>query len=227
VSVAVGLFGLDVVGQLVAEALVSAGVGTLLLADPARQAQAVLDLPKNDTTNIRLAPVELSRTIVEELAGDLDLMLVTFDRAFLVARHWANRAALATGCPALFIDVSLLEAVVGPTVLPGETGCYLCLRMRHLATSDNFEEVMAHEQFLDAKRDPQASRPLFPGLAEIAAGLAVAEATRLLFGPLVPALANAVTIVKPAEASIERHSVLRQPDCPHCRGVDKAVRSGG
>jgi bacteriocin biosynthesis cyclodehydratase domain-containing protein len=223
----VGLFGLDAVGCLITESLVKAGVGTVLLADPARQTDAADNTTLRAGTSIRLAPRELSRSAVEDLAAELDLMVVTFDRSFLVARHWVNRAALATGCPALFVDVSLAEAIIGPTVLAGETGCYMCFRMRHLATSDNFTEVMAHEQFLDAKRDPTGTRPLFPGLAEIAAGMATGEAIRLLFGPLVPALTNAVMVVKPVEALVERHHVLRQPDCPHCRGIDTAVRIGG
>lgn len=223
----VGLLGLDTVGQLIASSLIKAGVGTLLLADPAHQAGGDEGKPQAGGTALKLGPPELSRAAVEAFAADLDLMVVSFDRSFLIARHWANRAALATGCPALFVDVSLTEAVIGPTVLPGETGCYMCFRMRHLATSDNFAEVMAHERFLDAKRDPSGTRPLFPGLAELSAGLATAEAMRVLFGPLVPALANAVTVVRPVEALIEQHHVLRQPDCPHCKGVDVAVRAGG
>ena len=223
----VGIFGLDIVGRLIGDSLVTAGIGTLLLADPERQHLAEGHFANADQTKIALAPPELSRPVVEALAAELDLMVVTFDRSFLVARHWVNRAALATGCPALFVDVSLAEAVVGPTVLPGETGCYMCFRMRHLATSDMFSEVMTHEQFLDAKRDSAGTRPIFPGLAELVAGIAISESIRLLFGPLVPAFANAVIVVDPLEARFHRHHVLRQPDCPHCKGVDVAVRAVG
>ncbi len=223
----VGIFGLDMVGQLIADSLFAAGIGTMLLSDPGRQHSYVPRLLSGNETIIKLAPIELSRSVIEALATELDLMVVTFDRSFLIARHWVNLAALASGCPALFIDVSLVEAVIGPTVLPGETGCYMCFRMRHLATSDNFDEVMAHEQFLDAKRDPAGARPLFPGLADIAAGCATGEIIRLLFGPLIPSFANAVMVVDPIEARFKRHHVLRQPDCPHCHGIDVAVRVGG
>lgn len=223
----VGVLGLDTVGQLIADSLIRAGVGTVLLVDPVRQTDAADGRAWAKNTIVKIGPPELSRAAVEDFAAGLDLMVVSFDRSFLIARHWANRGALSTGCPALFIDVSLTEAVIGPTVLPGETGCYMCFRMRHLATLDNFAEIMAHERFLDAKRDPSGTRPLFPGLAEIAAGLATGEAVRLLFGPLIPALTNAVMVVKPVEALVEQHHVLRQPDCPHCKGIDVAVRAGG
>jgi hypothetical protein len=48
-----------------------------------------------------------------------------------------------------------------------------------------------------------------------------------LFGPLIPAFANAVLVVDPVQARFDRHHVLRQPDCPHCTGIDVAVRAGG
>ena len=166
----------------------------------------------------------LSRQAIFEAAEQLDLLIVAVDRAMIAARHWSNQAALATGCPALFVDVAAVEAVIGPTVLPGETGCYTCFRMRHLATLNAFEEAMTHEHHLDARRDPQFERPAFPGLTEIAAGSAVTETFRLLFPPLLPSLANAVLRIDPLSAAFERHEVLRQPDCPHCRGIDVAVR---
>lgn len=170
---------------------------------------------------------DLTRDGLAAAAGELDCLLVAVDAARLSARHWANQAALATGCPAIFVDVASTEAVVGPTVLPGETGCYLCFRMRHLATRDAFTEAMAHERDLDEAREPVSDRPSFPGLAPMALGALLAEAFRLLFGPLHPDLANAVLVIDAIEATQVRHEVLRQPDCPQCRGIDTAVRTHG
>lgn len=167
----------------------------------------------------------LSKEAMFAAAEHLDLIIVAVDRAMLAARHWANQAAIKTGCAALFVDISALEAVVGPTLLPGESSCYTCFKMRQLATSDAFGEVMAHEQYFDALKNPNIERMGFPGLSEMAAGAAVAEAVRLLFPPLTPWLANAVLRIDPSTLSFERHDVLRQPDCPHCRGTDHAVRA--
>jgi bacteriocin biosynthesis cyclodehydratase domain-containing protein len=170
------------------------------------------------------ASTPLSKQAILDAAGQLDLLMVCVDRAMLAARHWCNQAALATGCPAIFVDVAAVEAIVGPTVLPGESGCYTCFRMRNLATLDAFTEAMAHEHHLDARRDPDFERPAFPGLTETAAGLAVGEAFKLLFPPLLPSLVNAVLRVDPLNAAVERHEVLQQPECPHCRGIDTPVR---
>jgi ribosomal protein S12 methylthiotransferase accessory factor len=222
----VGVFGLGPVGWAVGEALLDSGIGRVVVADPEMH-ERLLESHPGDRDRCDVLDGIFSRETVEQAAFDLDLMIVTVDRGFLAARHWVNRASLASGCPALFVDVALHEAIIGPTVLPGETGCYMCLRMRHIATSDNFKEVMAHERHLDAAKDATAARPLMPGLAQTAAGIATGEAFRLLFGPLIPAFTNAVLVVDATEATFERHTVLRQPDCPHCKGIDTAVRAGG
>jgi bacteriocin biosynthesis cyclodehydratase domain-containing protein len=209
----VGVVGTGELAASVSELLASAGFGNLSSFGSA---------PGGRASDIHA----LSKEAILEGARQVQLLIVAVDRAMLSSRHWANQAALETGCPALFVDVSAVEAVVGPTVLPGETGCYTCFRMRHLATSDAFAEVMAHEQHLDALRNPGLERPAFPGLRAMAAGAVVAEATRLLFAPLNPWLANAILRIDALTMKFERHEVLRQPDCPHCGGIDTAVRAG-
>ena len=202
----IGVVGSGENARLLSEAFEKAGVGE------------VRKLGREET---------LARESLLSIARELDCLLVVEDAARLAARHWANKAALANGCPAIFLDISSTEAVVGPTVLPGETGCYLCFRMRHLATRDAFLEAMAFERDLDKTREPVADRPSFPGLAQMALGAMMGEAFRLLFGPMRPDLANAIVVLDALEGTTARHEVLRQPDCPECRGIDTAVRHNG
>jgi bacteriocin biosynthesis cyclodehydratase domain-containing protein len=169
---------------------------------------------------------QLTKAAIAADAGGLDLMIAAVDQRFLAARHWVNLAALASGCPALFLDLSATEAVVGPLVLPGESGCYMCFRMRQIATSDNFVEVMSHERHCDQVRQ-DCDRLAFPGLAACATGIVLGEAFRLLFGPLMPALPNAVLQIDALTCKFQRHEVLRHPECPHCHGIDSAVRVNG
>jgi bacteriocin biosynthesis cyclodehydratase domain-containing protein len=158
----------------------------------------------------------LSRERVAALAGDYDLVIAAFDRGWLAARHWVNRAALATGRPALFAELELTSALVGPLVLPGEGPCYMCYRMRRIAMSDTFSEAFAYEQHLDGLRRADPERPVLPGLREAAAGLVVAEATRLLFDPLVAGLVGRVVELDGLSYDLRRHEILPRPDCPHC-----------
>jgi bacteriocin biosynthesis cyclodehydratase domain-containing protein len=168
----------------------------------------------------------LSRERVEALAADLEVLVCVSDRGQLAARHWVNRAAIATGRPALFAELELTQAFIGPLVLPGEGPCYMCYRMRRIAMSEAFADAFAYEQHLDRSRRADVSRPVLPGLAETAAGLVVLELVKLLFGPLTPSLSAQVAQLDGLTLAFQRHEVLPRPDCPHCAGVLSAVRVG-
>ena len=225
-----GVFGLGRVGALLAEGLAQAGVGGLLLADPGIEDRLAATVGRvaasAPATRLLPAPGQWSREAVADAVADLDLTICVIDRGHLAARHWVNQAALATGRPALFGELTLAGALVGPLVLPGESACYMCLRMRHLATLDEFANAFAYERELDARRQPDPDRPIFPGLAEACAGLLIAEAVKLLFGPLRPGSINAVLELEILEPALRRHVLLQRPDCPHCAGLDTAVRVG-
>jgi ribosomal protein S12 methylthiotransferase accessory factor len=196
-----GLFGDGSLAARIAEALESAGYARVDCHGTADAEQETA----------------LSRERVEALAGSCDLVIAAFDRGWLAARHWVNRAALATGRPALFAETELSRALVGPLVLPGEGPCYMCYRMRRIAMSDTFSEAFAYEQHLDGLRRANPERPVLPGLCEAAAGLVVTEATRLLFDPLVAGLVGRVVELDGLSYNLRRHEVLPRPDCPHCK----------
>src|SRR3712207_9319216 len=54
---------------------------------------------------------------------------------------------------------SALEGIVGPTVEPFETACYLCYQMRAAASAEHPEDAVAFQSFLDnRKRDDSTVR---------------------------------------------------------------------
>jgi ribosomal protein S12 methylthiotransferase accessory factor len=246
----VAVFGLEQIGGHVVLQLARLGLGSIALVDPGM-------VRPGDVSSMPLAPpprpgltrqraiaelIEASgtHTVLREFAGDTltrdavrdviceaDCAVGTFDRAFGAAHHWINAACLETGTPALYCDVQGVRAQVGPMVFPGETPCYMCWRMRRLATFDNFAEAMAYESAMDKARAPQADRrPVFPPLVGWAASVATAELAKILLGIGVPQTTGRVLELDALESAMREHRFLHRPDCPSCRGRLQAVRRG-
>ena len=127
-----------------------------------------------------------------------------------------NRACLQAGVRWTSGSVSAFEGIVGPTVTPFETACYLCYRMRAVACTENPEQEFAHLRFLDRrKRDDSASRENLVFGAPIVGNLLAMEAFRVLLG--LPAVASGRIIVFDLmESTSQKHVVLRKPWCPAC-----------
>jgi len=229
------LFGLHGHGALTAELLVRLGVGQLLLADPYparpgemmevmhREAKPsrqtiVRETLKAGSTRVDAAPdVPLDREAVLKLAQGADFVIGGFDRELPAANHWLNRAAHQLGKPALFGQVQGYRFFAGPLVLPGETACYMCWRMRHLACADNFDEAIAYEEQLDARRVPPADlTPSLPGLAAQLAGLIAVEFLKTSVAIGRAALTDTVIEFDALAPDWIRHPLLHRPDCPVC-----------
>ena len=237
--------GLEGHGAALAEELCRSGVGSLLLADPfplraddrfllpplsaadgtARQS-AVGDAlrARYPATAISCATVLLNRQSVEELARECTALAGCFDRGFEQAQHWVNRAAIGTNTPALFVEVGARNFMVGPFVVPGESACYMCYRMRRLACEADYTEAMAHETFLNQGTAPRLGpRAIAPFAASVAAGLAAGELVKSIALLLPPSLASQVLEFDSFTLEQRRHAVLRHPDCPVCAQKKKKL----
>jgi len=104
-------------------------------------------------------------------------------------------------------------APIGPLVVPGETACLACYRLRRAATSDCREELRALEQTPSSARAATA-------LESLVAGVAALALLRYLAGldPTLPGSFYALDAGIPL--SLSRHRVLRVPRCPACSEVD-------
>lgn len=104
-------------------------------------------------------------------------------------------------------------APIGPLVVPGETACLACYRLRRAATSDCRDELRALE------RTPSSARAA-TALESLVAGVATLALLRYLAGldPTLPGSFYALDAGVPL--SLSRHRVLRVPRCPACSEVD-------
>src|SRR5579859_1845477 len=246
----VTIVGLEGPGAHLAALLAGCGVGRLTLADPypcqpsnlglmpplrpnsvgrPRQ-EALADALRRPGTEtnasiLDLGPPEISRESLAALAVDCDLLVGCFDRGFASAQHWINRASVATGVPAIYAEARGHLAFAGPLVLPGQTGCYMCYRMRSVACEPDFATAMTYEEFLDAQKRPALhARAVLPTVPPYLASLLAADILKVLLGLERPALAGKVLEFNGLTLVTETHPVLQHPDCPVCQVKKKGLK---
>jgi molybdopterin-synthase adenylyltransferase len=146
-----------------------------------------------------------------------DFVVCCADRGQGSALYQLNRAALRAGIPWLSCAVSGFEAVIGPTVRPHDTPCYLCYTMRSVACSEYPEEDFSFRKFLDyRKQDDSGRRENFVFAVGMAAQLAGLETLKYLTGIVPPATLGSILVFNVLETTVEKHTVLRHPKCPVC-----------
>ncbi len=231
------LLGLAGPGAHAALALAAAGVGSLVLLDPFPCQPGDLPLlpfgaPESvgrTCEQVALAGLQSSgvaletaggppsREQVARLAAGCQLLICCFDRGFAAAHHWANRASLAAGVPALHAECTAQATWLGPLVRPSYGACYLCYRMRVVACADDFEAAMRAEELLDRQRAPALHlRGVAPAQARYAGTLLALEALRLLLGLPAGPLESCVVELGQSGRQTRRHAVLPHPACPVC-----------
>jgi ribosomal protein S12 methylthiotransferase accessory factor len=237
----IGIVGLEAHGARLALILAQSGIDGLDLADPYPcEPQNIGWVPELGAASIgrpraealaealaRLAPAlkvatfgtdPLRKEDVDALVAHSHLVVGCFDRGFSAAQHWVNRSALAHGRPALFGELSDTAALAGPLVIPGETACWMCYRMRSLANAERFDDAMALEEHLDARCVPALHlRAVAPGLPDLLAGLLASELIRQAVAPATCRLAGRLHCFDGVTLQAEFHPVLERADCPVCK----------
>jgi ribosomal protein S12 methylthiotransferase accessory factor len=209
----VGIVGLNRTGRRIAELLAEVGVETLVVSDVAAGA-----LSPTGPTTVEAHPAPTSKDELAEWLAGCDIAVHAWGSSHLASAHWTNQWALSTGRRALFCDVSDHEAVVGPLVLPGESACFLCSRMRSVATGSDYELSMADEAWLYANPAlDQPDRAGFPPLAAIAAATVVTELLKVELAFGTPTVVDHLWTYDALTLRTQLHPVLQHPQCPACR----------
>jgi bacteriocin biosynthesis cyclodehydratase domain-containing protein len=153
-----------------------------------------------------LALIDGSDFVINCLDQGQSSLIYKLNRACLKANiRWTSCAPAGT------------EVVIGPTVVPFETACYLCYKMRTVACAGNPEDEFAFESFLDRrKQDDSARRENLVFGVGLAANLLSLEAVKVLSGNLSPSAKGKIVVFDLLSLESSKHVVLRKPWCPAC-----------
>lgn len=151
-------------------------------------------------------------------AGGTDVSLVVWcsdspEAADLAA---VNTSAVRAGVPWLAATLGANHATVGPLVLPGQSACHECFRLRLRGNRSMLDDALGTPVATAVPRREPALPAYFVTLV---AATAAAEAVRRLSGLARPATVGAFLSLTPAEAVASRHEVLKLPRCPVCGPV--------
>ncbi len=231
--------GLEGAGSIAAMQLLQAGIRKITLLDPfpLREEELLLfpqlgkaeagkprqTVFKNyfeqifDQTEIRTGPDVLNKDAVYEYAKDADFLVGCFDKEFISVHHWLNQAAVELGKPALFAEVENHLCRIGPLVIPGQTACYMCYRMRTIACADDFTDAMTYEMYLNKKKHPGLSnRGFLPGVLHHAGSVVASEVIKVMLA-LDAGLASWMLEFNALNYESKKHYVQQKHDCPVCR----------
>jgi ribosomal protein S12 methylthiotransferase accessory factor len=243
----VAIVGLAGPGAHAAAMLAACGIGQLVLADPdpvqpwddtlppppggpgqpRERALARALAAAGGASKVEASGWEaVSRDGIAALAGGCDLLVGCSSPRGTRAHHWLNRACLDRGIPAVHVHSGGDVALIGPLVVPGETACYLCWRLRALACSDDVAEAMAAEESAGRRLlHPAHATTTLPGLAPYAGAIVALAVVRRLLALGEVAIAGAVHEFDGSRPLARLHRVLLVPRCPACAREPRARSS--
>lgn len=130
-----------------------------------------------------------------------------------------NRRALADRSPWMLVKPAGAVIWIGPIFVPGETGCWDCLRHR----LDGHRKV---DRYLAARgiRPAASAVPALPATIATAAGLTATIAARWIARGRDPAIEGRVLTLDVISLEKRDHLLTRRPQCPSC-GDPTALRA--
>lgn len=146
-----------------------------------------------------------------------DFVLNCLDQGLSSLVYRLNRACLKANISWSSCTPAGSEVVIGPTVVPFETACYLCYKMRSVACAGNPEDEFTFESFLDRRKQDDSERRenLVFGVG-LAANLLSLEAVKAVSGSLAPSATGKILVFDLITLESSKHVVLRKPSCPAC-----------
>ncbi|MDC0717523.1 TOMM precursor leader peptide-binding protein [Nannocystis bainbridge] len=238
------LVGLDPWGVAAAVDLAAAGVGALHILDDAQVSEddlAAEVFPENTrgleraaalcATLRRIAPecaatwkrlsVAAHRPLLHD-DGRWDLVIACVAADELLVLQSVARYAHAARAPSLSAHMDGLDAVIGPAVIPGETACWECHRLRRLAHTEEGRVEHALQTTLLSERPQPRRRTCLASMPALVGHAAALAAINLLVRGSASRFAGAVVVQNLVELESSLHSVLRMPWCEICGGAHAA-----
>jgi bacteriocin biosynthesis cyclodehydratase domain-containing protein len=229
----VAVFGLGRLGSQLTRMLAVAGIGAVTAIDAqpldeadlagdgwfdaeklgSSRAEAVSGVCNklNPALTFHAADKPSEEAALSQLLAGCDFAVLCPDHMVLAEYSAFNRAALASKTIWTSARFAGFEFHIGPTVIPGETPCYECFRLRiNSNVADYGEHILLEEQWA-RHRPPEATLAIIP-----AAGLLALEVLKAVTWFAAPASYAHLYSLNLLTMQSELHPILKIPRCPTC-----------
>ena len=160
---------------------------------------------------------EMIKENVYEFVHNCDFIVCCFDKGFVAANYWANEACAEYEKPIIFSEIKTNISRIGPLVIPGQTACYMCYKMRSFAAMDDFDNVMSFEEYYNKRKKPDlAGHSILPGAINYNASILFNELIKFVFSINSPTLASRILDFNFFELKSDTNMILQNPDCKVC-----------
>ena len=194
------------VGLQIAEDLLASGVGTVKFAQPLEDVQLEVSHLDGDRFH-QVTEGELTSAI-----EDASSFVYAANREYTSLGEELSTVADETKTPWMMAQVRGFDGIVGPTVFPGETGCYHCFERRIDSNLDGNRYSAFRSGLAD---DHSSSAAGLPSYSRIVAGYATIDYLHLLTYGQSFTVGRAIT-VNLFDLSTQVDDVLKLPRCRIC-----------
>lgn len=198
------------------------GVRAFTAADRGRlRRDAVRDAVARVAGDAEVTPAAISVTPDGRFAldGTFDLLVTGLDRDDVYLLRRIARYAHEQRVRTLHGHLDGFEAWIGPAVVPGDTACWNCFRLRRLGAADHVQSAHEIDASLSAAPGESRARAFLAPMAGQAGQALAMQAIRLLTGYSDPRLAGRFLVQNLVTGESALHRVLRMPWCEVCGGA--------
>lgn len=203
-------------------------VGTLALLYKARVALIGSDSIKNriqqglldmgfsslievESLNGKAGSSQLQKEVIDQLE-EIDFLIACRDATDYRFFESINTACLETQTRWMHASISGTKGIMGPTVIPYQSACYVCYDKRLASNALELESYLAYQKQTESSKNEGFLNPLGSTLAE----QVILEVVRIISGFAPPKTIGRLYEFEATTPLVEGHDVLRLPRCPAC-----------
>lgn len=153
-----------------------------------------------------------SKEELEEFIKGATFVVGSADWPPYVIEHWCNAACFALGIPYIAMNQLPPFVRIGPTFVPGRTGCFDCEMTRYRREHPLMDEA------IEQRRDSDPVAATLSPTTGMVSSLVSMEVLHFLTGLVEPASLGVGLTLDTRTMTIERDAVIQERGCPTCGG---------